>query len=271
MGTKTNKIPSQQKQKCVTKGRFQPSFVISHALRLMTETARGELVDPLAQPWCESTESLVTPVCPMCQCSILPPTTALNLLPNPQHLPYHCSFARLAQRAACSRLSGPVSTREAVIIVPETSTMSRSPSKLPISSSTHYSSSPALQSDIASALTASRGVRRVEATLRHSLQSSGWTDNLRTYCLDLLRRGECSTYDELMARIVKDSRPGVRGETDGKMVDGVNGNAVNGDADGHIGGPRSVEEGGVQIPQSVVKEGLKVVRNELEEICEVVD
>ena len=146
--------------------------------------------------------------------------------------------------------------------------MSRSPTKLPISSSTHYTSSPALQSDIASSLTASRGAHRIEAVLRHSLQSSGWTDNLRAYCLDLLRSGECSTYDELMARIVKDSRPSEDGD---KTTDGINGTTVNGDADGHIGGPRSVEEGGVLIPQSTVKEGLRVVRNELEEICEIVD
>ena len=145
--------------------------------------------------------------------------------------------------------------------------MSRSPSKIPISASTHYASSPALQSDIASALVASRGIQRIEAALRHSLQSSGWTDNIRAYCLDLLRSGECSTYDELMARIVKDSRPG----GDGKAADGVNGNGMNGDTDGHAGGPRSVEEGGVQIPQSAVKEGLKAVRTELEEICEPVN
>lgn len=148
--------------------------------------------------------------------------------------------------------------------------MSRSPSKIPISSSTHYSSSPALQSDIASALVASRGIQRIEAVLRHSLQASGWTDNLRAYCLDLLRSGECSTYDELMARIVKDARPGAKGEGDGKATDGVNGSAVNGETDGHVGGPRSVEEGGVQIPQSAVKEGLKIVRSELEEVCDVV-
>ncbi|KAL9065509.1 MAG: hypothetical protein Q9157_007449 [Trypethelium eluteriae] len=149
--------------------------------------------------------------------------------------------------------------------------MSRSPSKLPISSSIHYSSSPSLQSDIASALTASRGVKRIESTLRHSLQSTGWTDNLRTYCLDLLRSGECSTYDELMTRIVKDSRPGGKGESDGKSADSTNGTAFNGETDRQIGGPRSVEEGGIQIPQTTVKEGLRVVRAELEQVCEIVD
>ncbi|KAI9713114.1 MAG: hypothetical protein M1820_001099 [Bogoriella megaspora] len=138
-----------------------------------------------------------------------------------------------------------------------------------ISPSTHYDSSPALQSDIASALLASKGIHRIQATLLHSLQSTGWADNLRTYCLDLLRSGECATYDELMARIIKDSRPGL--SSDGKVTNGVNGTAKGGDGDGHVGGARSVEEGGIQIPERTIKEGLKVVKKELEEVCEVVD
>ncbi|KAI9667329.1 MAG: hypothetical protein M1821_000144 [Bathelium mastoideum] len=153
--------------------------------------------------------------------------------------------------------------------------MSRSPSKLPISTTTshHYSASPALHSDLAAALTATRGAHRIESALRQALSASGWTDNLRTYCLDLLRRGECVTYDELMARVVRDARGGEESSKGSKDAEGVNGNvAVNGDAGGYgVGGTRSVEEGGVRIPQEVVKEGLRVVRRELDEVCEVVD
>lgn len=147
-------------------------------------------------------------------------------------------------------------------------------SKLPVSSSSISSTTGSgsgiaqpLLSDVTSALLSAGAIPRIQAVLYHELASAGWTTNLRTFVLQLLRSGDCTTYDEIMTRVLAEAK----GQDTGSAAHGVNG--VNGTA-GDRTGPslptgKSVEEGGIRIPPKVIREGVKTVKKELESVCEI--
>ena len=155
-------------------------------------------------------------------------------------------------------------------------------SKLPISSSSvpkpttssSTTTTPPLPqpliNDINTALLSANAIPRIQSLLHHSLASSGWTANLRTFVLQLLRSGECGSYDEVMARVLAEiggDGDGEREEDETKAKAKANGvNGVNGE--GKVG--RTVEDGGMRVPEAVVREGIKAVRKELEGVCDVV-
>ncbi|KAF2489635.1 hypothetical protein BU16DRAFT_566742 [Lophium mytilinum] len=125
---------------------------------------------------------------------------------------------------------------------------------------------PLIQNALYSALMTSRSIPTIQATLTHELQASGWTTNLRAYIQQLLRSGECATYNEVMARLMEETRVQKSGRENG--VNGHANGVVNG-VDGNAERPRSVEEGGILIPERAVREGVRVVRRELEKVVEV--
>lgn len=74
-----------------------------------------------------------------------------------------------------------------------------------------------------------------------------------------------------MARVMKDvsSSKDLEGMTMSNGVNGVDGtNLTNGVSKGI--GEKSVEEGGIKVPDTVVKEGIRVVKKEMEKVAEVV-
>jgi len=66
---------------------------------------------------------------------------------------------------------------------------------------------------------------------------------------DLVRSGQCSSYGEIMKRVLLDIKVPDEKEK-------------NGDEDG--------EKKGLVVPDSVVREGIKVIRKELEKVATVV-
>lgn len=94
------------------------------------------------------------------------------------------------------------------------------------------------QAALTSALLSAHSIPRIEAQLSQSLAETGWTTNLRTYITNLVRSGECTSYKELLAKVM------VAVREEGK-------------------------EGGIGIPKSVVKEGLVVVRGEVEKVVDL--
>ncbi|KAF2434081.1 hypothetical protein EJ08DRAFT_694106 [Tothia fuscella] len=98
----------------------------------------------------------------------------------------------------------------------------------------------------------------LENTLSEALSTTGWTTNLRTHIQNLIRSGECSTFDECLRRVMGD----ISVEKVGKEGNGVNGS---GNGKGGVGG-----EVDLKIKESVVREGVGVVRRELERVCVVV-
>ena len=105
-----------------------------------------------------------------------------------------------------------------------------------------------LQNQITAGLVINGAIPTIQSTLLHELQASGWTANLRTFLTQLMRSGECTRYDDLMDRVLEEALKGIHGE--GKA------------ASAH---PDEVD---IRMPESAVKAGIKVVRKELEKICE---
>ncbi|QDS77221.1 hypothetical protein FKW77_002927 [Venturia effusa] len=90
----------------------------------------------------------------------------------------------------------------------------------------------------------------IERVLTEELAKAGWTNALRSHVQNLVRSGECSSYGEIMKRVLLDIRV-PEGKEDKK------------------------EEGeeakkSLAVPQSVVDEGIKVIRRELEKVAVVV-
>ncbi|KAL2357618.1 hypothetical protein BJ546DRAFT_836493 [Cryomyces antarcticus] len=137
-------------------------------------------------------------------------------------------------------------------------------SRVSISPSTTYTN-PAHRQALTTALLSSphNSIPRIQATLLHELQASGWTAALRTYCLELLRSGECATFDEVMSRVLSHALPtSGEDETSERRSNGTHG--VNGN-----GMVRSGPDGsGIRIPEKAVREGIKAVRIELEKVCD---
>ncbi len=136
-------------------------------------------------------------------------------------------------------------------------------SRIPLApASTPVPLPPTLHSTLLSALLAQpTAVPRIQATIAHELSAAGWTSALRTRVAQLLRSGECTTYEEVMARVLAEAR----GEKVGGGANGINGHAgTNGEVDGEGG---KVE---IKIPEKAVREGVRAVRRELEAVCEVV-
>ncbi|KAF4551183.1 Hypothetical protein D9617_14g076400 [Elsinoe fawcettii] len=127
-------------------------------------------------------------------------------------------------------------------------------SKVPVSSSSSYSAE-SLQNQITGALIANGSIPTIQASLLHELQASGWTTTLRNYVVALVRSGECTKYDELMDKVLEEALKGVTDRTRAT----TNGNATNGNKPGQE----------LRIPDSAIKEGIKVVKKELEKVCEV--
>ena len=127
-------------------------------------------------------------------------------------------------------------------------------SKVPVNGSSSYSAD-SLQNQITGALIANGSIPTIQAALLHKLQASGWTGTLRAYVTQLVRSGECTKYDELMDRVLEESMKGIAGE----RTRAVNGSTANSNRPGHE----------LRIPDAAVKEGIKVVRKELEKVCEL--
>ncbi|KAI9801195.1 MAG: hypothetical protein M1825_003469 [Sarcosagium campestre] len=67
---------------------------------------------------------------------------------------------------------------------------------------------PQLRSDINAALIAGGHVEKIQSQLLASLQASGWQENVRALCLEMLRAGEARSQTALMRRVREDVRAG---------------------------------------------------------------
>ncbi|KAF2873666.1 hypothetical protein BDV95DRAFT_592992 [Massariosphaeria phaeospora] len=124
--------------------------------------------------------------------------------------------------------------------------------------------SPALRNNIYSALLSSNGIRNMEGTLEHEMQASGWTANLKAYITHLLRSGECTTVAEIKTRVhekILQDKLGLDGEPE--KSNGVT-NGV-----GRVNGHKEADAYDLTIPENAIREGVKVVRMELEKVCEI--
>ncbi|KAF2138677.1 uncharacterized protein K452DRAFT_192864, partial [Aplosporella prunicola CBS 121167] len=110
-----------------------------------------------------------------------------------------------------------------------------------------------------SALLSTNSIPRIQQALQQALQESGWSNNLRAYILQLLRSGECTTYDDVMRRVLDETRHPDKSAAD---ADGAaNGDSKNGDS--------KLDKPDIKVPEKAVREGIRAVRREVETVCDV--
>jgi len=127
-------------------------------------------------------------------------------------------------------------------------------SKIAVNSDSNYNSA-SLQNQLTAGLVTNGSIPVIQSALLHELQASGWTAHLRAYITQLMRSGECTKYDDIMDKVLEEAMKGV--------------NAEKAKTNGAVATTGKPVEGDLKMPENVVKEGIKVVKKELEKICEV--
>lgn len=116
--------------------------------------------------------------------------------------------------------------------------------KLAVNESTSFSTQPATQTQLTTALVDHGSIPVIQNALLHELQASGWSTNLKNHVTQLMRSGECTKYDDLMDRILEEAL----GEADA---------AKDGD------------HPSLAIPDQAITQAVKIVKKELDKICQV--
>jgi hypothetical protein len=111
-----------------------------------------------------------------------------------------------------------------------------------------------LHGQLTALLLANNSIPRIEAALAHELAASGFTANLRAYVTQLVRSGEAGSFADLVRAV------------NGRVR--VGGKDANGDSSKGAGAEAGVAAG-LAIPQSVVKEGVRAVRRELDTVVDL--
>jgi hypothetical protein len=105
---------------------------------------------------------------------------------------------------------------------------------------------PDARDKIIQALLQNGGTNRIQSTIRQRLDESGWSQDLREYCKQLLRSGAATTYDDLQ-----------------KMIyDRIN----SGEADPN-GNDNGVPAPKLSIPDEAKSAGADAVRKELAQVA----
>ncbi|KAH8801644.1 hypothetical protein F5884DRAFT_522727 [Xylogone sp. PMI_703] len=129
---------------------------------------------------------------------------------------------------------------------------------------------PDLRSQINTVLLREGHVAKIQETLLHALNASptNWPTMIQDHALELLRSGQCTTFPALMEKVLED----VKRDTEAARVKEAaeNGDAVaksnsNGNNSGGAG------EGKLALPKNVVDEGVRITRECLEQVCEIVE
>ncbi|KAF2252182.1 hypothetical protein BU26DRAFT_252618 [Trematosphaeria pertusa] len=117
-----------------------------------------------------------------------------------------------------------------------------------------------LRNALYSQLLSGNGIRNIEGNLTHEMQATGFMANLKGYITHLYRSGQCTTHSEAMTLVTEK----IRHDTQAKKSNGVT-NGVNG-INGHS---KENDEYDLSLPDRVIREGVKTVRMELNEVCDI--
>ncbi|CAG8363728.1 unnamed protein product [Penicillium salamii] len=150
---------------------------------------------------------------------------------------------------------------------------------MPSSTSTNgVSSTPdALESDLLVKLSASCALEDLQENLLGSLHRLGWTEKVTTLATELLRAGRCETFDEVLAAVLASAEGRHHPALGPKSANGEstsNGSKeTNGTKKGNKDTPydpiKYVEEVNVRIPEPVVEEGVRGLKDILREVADL--
>lgn len=150
---------------------------------------------------------------------------------------------------------------------------------MPSSASTNGASSTpdALESDLLVKLSASCALEDLQETLLGSLHRLGWTDKVTTLATELLRAGRCETFDDVMAAVLASaegrSHPalGAKATNGEKTSNGTK--ETNGTKKGNKDHPydplKYIEEVDIRIPETVVDEGVRGLKDIIREVADL--
>jgi len=133
------------------------------------------------------------------------------------------------------------------------------------------------------ALLASGAVQRIEDAMDAELRKTGWVSDVREYARALLRSGEATTFDEMMACF---SRAIQAEAMIGRKEDGKELAAPHGLDNGVVNGARVTRHGDggavadrdkqldelaakIKIPENVIAAGMSAVKTEIEKVVDV--
>ncbi|KAJ6024172.1 hypothetical protein N7540_004969 [Penicillium herquei] len=153
------------------------------------------------------------------------------------------------------------------------------------------SSTPdALESDLLTKLSATSALEDLQESLLGSLHRVGWTERVTSLATELLRAGRCETFDDVMEAVVASaegrSHPALGPKHSEKNGDtttnGSKEGKANGTKKGSSDGDKSSEEGSydplkyieevdVRIPDSVVDEGVRGLKDILRDMVDLED
>ncbi|TGO43455.1 hypothetical protein BHYA_0001g00860 [Botrytis hyacinthi] len=139
-----------------------------------------------------------------------------------------------------------------------------------------------LRSQINSILLKDGHVAKIQETLLHSLHSSptNWPTLIQNHALSLLRSGHYTTFPLLIAKVLEDIRADTIALTSSDPSNSSPHTSTNGSSDKKEkeakekdAAPKGRGERGqsLALPKSVVDEGVRITRESLEAVCEVVE
>jgi hypothetical protein len=145
---------------------------------------------------------------------------------------------------------------------------------MPSSASTNGATSTpdALESDLLVKLSASCALEDLQETLLSSLHRLGWTDKITTLATELLRAGRCETFDDVMAAVLASaegrSHPALEAKANGE-TNGVTNGTKKGNKDQSYNPLKYIKEVNVCIPESVVEEGVRGLKDIIREVADL--
>lgn len=145
----------------------------------------------------------------------------------------------------------------------------------------------ALESDLLTKLSATSALEDLQETLLGSLHRAGWTERVASLAAELLRAGRCETFDDVMDAVVASAEGRSHPALGSKNTTEQNGSATsNGTKEGKANGTKKgsnkeaeqpydpvkyIEEVDVRIPNTVVDEGVRGLKDILREMVDLED
>ncbi|KAJ5760289.1 hypothetical protein N7520_007445 [Penicillium odoratum] len=150
------------------------------------------------------------------------------------------------------------------------------------------SSTPdALESDLLTKLSATSALEDLQESLLGSLHRVGWTERITSLATELLRAGRCETFDDVMEAVIASaegrSHPALGSKnseksdasTNGAKEGKANGTKKGGSDDKKSDAPydplKYIEEVDVRIPENVVDEGVRGLKDILRDMVDLED
>lgn len=139
---------------------------------------------------------------------------------------------------------------------------------------------PDLRSQINTVLLRDGHIARIQETLLHTLHASptNWPTLIQNHALSLLRSGEIATFPQLMSQVMEDIRLDSATARAAESSAASSAAATNGNGSSTSKGSSAVTirghgEGGASlaVPKSVLDEGVRITRESLEQICEIME